>query len=198
MPEHPVTLTGIYGSPQKRGNSATLLDAALAGAEDAGADIERIRLGELDFVGCQNCGYCSKHGRCVIDDDMTIVYDALEQRDVILLAAPIYFTSLSAQTKAMIDRCQPYWSRKYLLDMELPKPDQIGGFICCCGFKDDRFLRCTEQIVKTWYFILDTKYQGCLFVPGLDGKGDAEQHPSAVDDARRYGAECVEKYGQQG
>ncbi|MFO7899414.1 MAG: flavodoxin family protein [Planctomycetota bacterium] len=193
MNDDPIHVAGIYGSPRKGGNSATLLDAALAGAEERGADVERIHLQGLDFAGCQNCGYCSRHGECVLKDDMSVVYDALDHRDVIVLAAPIYFTSVPAQTKAMIDRCQPYWARKYVLKTPRARGDQAGGFVCCCGFEDDRFLPCTEKIVKTWYFILGVAYAGPLFIPGLDARGDAERHPSATDDARRYGGQLVEE-----
>ncbi len=180
-------VVGICSSPRKGGNSDTLLDAVLDGAGAAGANVERLCLRDLDIEGCRNCGYCSKHGRCAIDDGMAAVYDALDHADAVVLASPVYFCSLCSQAKAMIDRCQPYWARKYVLKQEPPKPGRRGGFVCCCGFKDDRFLKCSEQIVKTLYFVMGSKYAGCLFVPGLDSRGDAAKHPSALDDARVYG-----------
>jgi len=180
-------VVGIYTSPRKGGNSDTLLDAALDGAADAGGDIRRIALRDLAIEGCRNCGYCSKHGRCVIDDGMATVYDALDHADAVVIASPIYFCSVCAQAKAMIDRCQPYWAKKFVLKQEPATPGRRGGFVCCGGFPDDRFLKCTEQIVKTLYFVLGSRYEGCLFVPKLDARGDAAKHPSALDDARAYG-----------
>lgn len=188
-----ITIVGIYGSPLKGGNTDTLLDAALNGAEDAGATIQRIYLRDLDFVPCQNCGFCSKKGVCRIEDDMGTVYEALEQSDVILLAAPIYFCSMSAQAKAMVDRCQPYWARKYVLGQEPPKGGRKGGLICCGGFKDDRFLACTEQIAKTWLYVMGVEYVGCFFRPGLDARHDAANDPTAAKDAAEYGRKLAQK-----
>jgi multimeric flavodoxin WrbA len=185
--ENEITCTGIYGSPRRGGNTDTLLEAALSGAEAAGANVCRLYLRDLDFVPCQNCRFCSAKGVCRILDGMVQVYDALDNSDVILLAAPIYFCSLSAQAKAMIDRCQPYWARKYVLKEEPPKARRKGGFVCACGFRDDRFLACTEQIVKTWYYILGVDYDGCMFVPGLDAQGDAAKHETATTNATEYG-----------
>jgi len=189
--EHTPKLVGIYSSPRKGGNSNTLLDAALEGAKQAGAEISRHYLTELNFVPCQNCGYCSEKGACRIKDDMAVIYDALDSSDIIVLASPIYFCSVCAQAKAMIDRCQPYWARKFVLKQKPPRPGRLGGFVSCGGFKDDRFLACTEQIIRSWYFILDVKYRGCLFVPGLDALGDAAKHPTAVRDALDYGTRLV-------
>ena len=186
-----VKTVGIYGSPRKGGNTDTLLDAALNGAEEAGAVVHRLYVRDLNFVPCQNCGFCSKKGACRIEDDMAAVYDALDNSDVVVLAAPIYFCSLCAQSKAMIDRCQPYWARKYVLKQEPPKPGRRGGFVCCCGFKDDRFLACTEQIVKTWFYVLGVDYEKCFFTAALDARKDAANHPTATRDAFEYGRRLI-------
>ena len=193
MPDGPV-LTAIYGSPRHNGNSETLLDSAASRAEAAGAKINRIYLRDLTFVPCQNCGNCSTTGKCRIEDDMTLVYKALDESDIILLAAPIYFCSLAAQTKMMIDRFQPYWARKYVLKVPTPSRRRVGAFICCCGFKDDRFLACTEQIVKAWCFVMHVDYAGNYFVPGLDARGDAERHPSALEGAGEFGNRIVASF----
>lgn len=191
MSQATITIVGIYGSPRKGGNTDTLLDAALNGAEDAGATIRRIYLRDLNFVPCQNCGSCATKGICHIEDDMAVVYEALDQSDVILLAAPIYFCSMTAQAKAMIDRCQPYWARKYVLKQEPPKSGRKGGFVCCGGFKDDRFLACTEQIAKTWLRVMSVEYAGCFFRPGLDARRDAANDPTATKDAAEFGRTLV-------
>jgi len=193
MPEtRLLTLTAIYGSPRHGGNSDALLDAAVNGAEQAGAVVHRLYLRDLRVEPCENCGQCATTGECrQIKDEMSIVYDALDHSDIILLGSPIYFCSLCAQVKAMIDRCQPYWARKYVLKQTPPRKDRLGGFICCGGFKDDRFLACTEQIIKTWYSILRIHYHGVFFIPGLDARNDAARHPTATKDALAYGRDLV-------
>jgi multimeric flavodoxin WrbA len=188
MSDQPLVLTGIYSSPRKGGNSDVLLDAALSGSEEAGAQVSRFYLRDMKFIPCQNCGYCSKTGVCrFASDDMGPVYEALDNSDIVVLASPIYFCSLCAQAKAMIDRCQPYWARKYELKNTEPKPGRKGGLVCCCGFPDDRFRKCTEQIVKTWYYLMDIKYQGSIFEPKLDARGDAAKNDDAITRAFEYG-----------
>ncbi len=184
-------IVGIYCSPRQGGNTDTLLDAALKGAEDAGAAVQRVYLRDLQFVPCQNCPVCRTEGVCEIKDDMTVVYEALDNNDVIVLAAPVYFASLCAQAKAMIDRCQPYWVRKYVLKQPPRRKDHAGGFISCGAYPDDRFLACTDQIVKTWFLIMRVEYRGCLFVPGMDAPDDAAKHRTAITNAIEYGKRLV-------
>lgn len=190
-----VTIVGIYGSPRVGGNTDTLLNAVLKGAEEGGAAAQRIYLRDLNFVPCQNCGGCAKTGQCHIKDNMGVVYEALDSSDLIVLAAPIYFCSVSAQAKAMIDRCQPYWARKYVLKQKPPRGGRKGGFVCCCGFKDDRFRACTEEIIKSWYYIMGVDYRGCCFIPGLDARNDAANHPDATTGALEYGKGLTREAG---
>jgi multimeric flavodoxin WrbA len=96
---------GISGSPRRGGNSETLLQAALDGARDAGAEVELVRLNELTYKGCQNCQACVTAGHCTQDDDLAPVLDKLRKADVWLLSSPIYFCALSGQLKTFFDRC---------------------------------------------------------------------------------------------
>ena len=107
-------VVGIYGSPRKGGNTDILLDKALEGARSAGAEVTPIYARKLEMGGCLECGGCDKTGKCVVKDDMREVYPLLESADVIFLASPIFFYSMSAQVKAIIDRGQAMWSRRML------------------------------------------------------------------------------------
>ena len=108
---------GILGSARKGGNSGLLLQAVLDGIKNAGNDIEMelIRLSKMKIRPCLNCGGCDEDGICVQKDDMDELYEKLLTYDLIILSSPIYFMGLSAWTKAMIDRCQSLWVRKYKL-----------------------------------------------------------------------------------
>ena len=103
---------GISASPRRGGNAEVLLDAALSGAAGAGAIVEKIILNELCLKPCQACDGCSKTGACIIKDDMRQIYKKVDETDALIVASPIYFGSLAAQAKIMIDRFQPYWVRK--------------------------------------------------------------------------------------
>ncbi len=95
---------GIAGSPRRSGNSATLLEAVLAGGASAGAATEVVHLNDLSFRGCQACQPCAAGATCRIEDDLTPVLASLRQADIWVLAAPIYFDGVSGQMKLFFDR----------------------------------------------------------------------------------------------
>lgn len=94
----------ISSSPRKGGNSDTLCDQFRKGAEEAGNRVEKIRLAELSIDYCSACYTCKKIGHCVKQDDMELVIAKMRNADVIVLATPVYFYTMCAQMKTMIDR----------------------------------------------------------------------------------------------
>jgi multimeric flavodoxin WrbA len=97
------------GSPRKDGNTDLLLREAVKGVESSGISVKTFILNLMNIKPCQNCGGCEKTGECIIKDDMEEIYREIRTADRIILASPIFFFSVSAQTKAMIDRCQSFW-----------------------------------------------------------------------------------------
>ena len=106
---------GISGSPNTGGFTGLLLDKALDGAKASGAHTEKIILNDLNFKACQECGGCGETGVCILDDDMRPIYEKLVKADAVVVASPIYFGNITAQLKAMIDRCHSSWMAKYIL-----------------------------------------------------------------------------------
>jgi len=101
------------GSPRKNGTTATLLKKALKGAASQGAETEFIQLNQLNMKGCQGCFSCKKrggksYGKCALKDDMTPLYERIEQADAIFVGSPIYFGSITSELKMFIDRMFPY------------------------------------------------------------------------------------------
>ena len=95
----------VQGSPRKNGNSTTIARRFLKIAEDRGAEIKTYRLNDLKFRPCQACYACkTKLEHCGLKDDLTPVLKALEECDLVVVATPVYFGDISAQTKAFIDR----------------------------------------------------------------------------------------------
>ena len=94
----------ISSSPRKGGNSDTLCDQFRKGAEEADNQVEKIRLAELNIGYCSACYACKTKGHCVKQDDMELVIANMRSADVIVLATPVYFYTMSAQMKTMIDR----------------------------------------------------------------------------------------------
>lgn len=105
---------GIVGSPKKNGNVDLLVSELLRGAESQGAATHKIYLNDLKIKPCQSCGVDPSPKYCIYDDDMKTIYDALEECDAIALGSPVYFDTVSAQVKLVIDRCNclmPYVKR---------------------------------------------------------------------------------------
>ena len=186
---------GIAGSPRRRGNSEMLLDRVFEGIASAAPDaaVQKIVLNELQFRPCQNCGFCNRTGYCRFakSDDMNQIYEALDASDRFVIASPIYFANVSAQLKAMIDRCQAIWARKYLLKRKHANPDRKALFLCCGGFKHNRFFRCARQVVAAWSVVMDIHLSADLFYPSIDARGDIAKHPTALDDAFAAGKQLI-------
>ncbi|MFH0846614.1 MAG: flavodoxin family protein [Chloroflexota bacterium] len=96
----------LLGSPRKNGNSEILAKKVIKGVESAGAKVESFHLSEMAIAPCDACGACQKRAAtgCVGKDDMQILYPKLRAADAIVIASPIYFFSVSAQTKLFLDR----------------------------------------------------------------------------------------------
>jgi len=107
-------ICGIVGSPKKRGNTDLLVSRVLKGAESQGAETQKLYLNDMHIQPCQSCGKDPYPEYCLFDDDMKIIYEALESSGLIVLGSPVYFDTVSAQTKLVIDRCNclmPYVKR---------------------------------------------------------------------------------------
>ena len=126
---------GLHGSPRKKGNSHYLLETFLSECDRAGAQTRMIAVPQLNIKPCIGCGFCEKKGFCVTDDDemATEVYALLRQADIIVLATPIYFYNATSQLKAVIDRSQAFWSRKYIFKLADPGYRTRGGFLLSVG-----------------------------------------------------------------
>lgn len=99
----------LSGSPRKNGNSDILCDEFARGAIDAGHNVEKIRVSEKNIGYCRACYACKKSGICAIKDDMADILQKMIDADVIVLSSPVYFYSIDAQLKALIDRTVARW-----------------------------------------------------------------------------------------
>lgn len=99
----------LSGTPRKGGNSDILCDEFARGAKEAGHAVEKIRVAEKSVAGCKACYACKNSGVCVIKDDMAKLLQKMIDADVLVLASPVYFYSIDAQLKAVIDRTVARW-----------------------------------------------------------------------------------------
>lgn len=100
----------LSGSPRKGGNSDLLCDEFMRGAQEAGHEVEKIRVSEKKIAPCSACYYCRQSGGvCAHKDDMAEILQKIIDADVIVLSSPVYFYSIDAQLKAVIDRTVARW-----------------------------------------------------------------------------------------
>ena len=186
---------GITGSPRRGGNTDLLLAEVMRGAASRGAEVKTIVLNDLNFIACQHCDACLKKGKCKYQDDMQMVYRELEQADRIVLASPIQFMGVTAQMKAMIDRCQALWARKYVL--KLPplgnRRERKGFFISVAGRKVANVFDGALITIKSLFTVLDITYAGELLFRNVDEKAAIAKHPDALHQAFLVGQKLVEE-----
>jgi len=181
----------ISSSPRAGGNTDLLADEVRRGAAEAGADTEKIMLRHMDISPCMECGFCARKGKCRIEDDMYVLYDKFLEYHRLVLAAPIYFMAHCAQAKIMIDRCQAFWSRKYVLKQPLlekePEHDRIGAFVSCGGTKGEKVFAGAKVTMKYFFDVLAMEYGENLLFNRIDDKGDVLEHPTGMKDAFELG-----------
>ena len=97
----------ILGSPRRTGNSSTLAARISRGAKSAGAEVETVFLQDLEISPCRGCDTCQKHDSkgCATEDDMQEIYPKLIKAAAWVIASPVYWFTMSAQTKIFMDRC---------------------------------------------------------------------------------------------
>jgi len=184
-----VRVLGIAGSPRRHGNSESLLDACLAGAREAGAATDTIVVAEAGIAPCRGCNACSSTGECVVRDRMSDVYPRLDEADAIVVATPVYFATVPAVLKALYDRCQPYWARRYVLHTE-PPPRRPGALLLVGGGGDPYGHGCAVTTTKSVFAVLSLDYTAEVVVEA-DSPSDVKRRPDALARAGDVGAQPV-------
>ena len=183
-------IVAIHGSPRAGGNTDLLLQAFLEGVQQAGARARQICLRELRFSPCIECGGCNETGVCVLHDDLDPIYPLLLEARIIVLAAPVFFYGLNAQAKALVDRCQCCWVRRYLLKQDLSalRGHQAEGIVLSVG--GSRGKKNFDGLLLTARYFFDALDCHVIHThthPGIDTQGAIRTHPSALRDAQQLG-----------
>ena len=186
-------ILGIMGSPRLGGNTDLLLDAALNGAQSQGVEVEKIVIDKLNISPCREHYGCLEDGHCVIRDDMDAVYPKLLAADGIVVASPMFFYGITAQLKALIDRCQALWARKHVLKQNWPGAGRKGAFIAVGATKGEKLFDGSIATVRYFFKTIGVEYAEELLIRGVDHKGDIQQHPSALKDAFELGQRLAQK-----
>jgi multimeric flavodoxin WrbA len=191
---NPPKITAIYGSPRRNGNTAQLMKQAVKGAKISGAKVTEFVLRDLKISPCLEIYGCKKSGECSIHDDFQIVRDTILQSQGLFIASPIFFYSVSAHTKSLIERFQSLWVKKYWIDQESNEEQRIcrkGLFIAAGATRGKKLFDGSLLTVKYFFDVLDMELWKALLYRGLDFQDDILKFPSYLDQAFEAGKQFV-------
>jgi len=183
---------GLQGSPRTKGNTSILLSTFLTEAERLGAHTRHLDVARKNISPCQECGTCEKEGFCPIDDDMQRIYPLLWQADIIVMATPIFFYGPTAQMKALMDRSQALWARKYVHKIVDPGRKWRRGFLLSLGAtKGKNLFDCVSLTAKYFFDAVGASFDGSLTYRQIEGPGEIARHPTALKDAKEKAGSLV-------
>lgn len=178
-------ILGLQGSPRIKGNTAGLLSAFTGEAEKHGAGIITVNVAEKNIHPCIECRTCERTGFCSINDDMTEIYHLLRKADIVVMASPVFFYSVTAQMKALIDRTQTLWARKYIFNLDDPGRKWRQGLILSLGASKGKILFEGLSLTAKYFFdALGASFNGSLVYRQIEEPGDINKHPGAVAEAK--------------
>jgi multimeric flavodoxin WrbA len=186
----PPKIIAIYGSPRRKGNTATLLREAIRGARESGAEVEEIVLRDLKISPCLEIYGCKESGECAIKDDFQKVRDQILAAQGLMLASPVFFYTVSAHMKIFMDRFQSLWVKKYWVE-KLPKdPKRMtrkGLLIAAGATKGKKLFDGSLLTVRYFFDVLDMELWKALLYRQLDFAEDILKHPHYLQEAHEAG-----------
>jgi multimeric flavodoxin WrbA len=153
MNQQEVKVMGFHLSPRKNGSSMKLLNEFGQGVREAGGDFEYISISELSPIqGCLECNNCRQDGKCVVEDGMEVFYRAFDTAQRIVVATSLFFYDVPAQGKAVIDRSQAYWVRRYVLGQFREGKPGAKGFLLAVGATRGKDLFIAPSLSMKYFF----------------------------------------------
>jgi multimeric flavodoxin WrbA len=176
---------GVVGSPRRGGNTETLVDEVLRGAQEAEAAVEKVILSRLQIGPCRACDSCRRTGVCVQEDDMPGLLQQMQRSDVWVLGTPVYWWGPTAQFKAFLDRwygaegqLNAWAARRVVLVVPL-------------GDTDARTARHTVGMLADSIDYLRAELFVTLVAPGVMERGEVREHPEYLTAAYQAGRDAV-------
>ena len=163
----------LSGSPRKGGNSDLLCDEFMRGAAEAGHEVEKIRVAEKKVGYCSACYACRESGACVKKDDMAEILQKMIDADVLVLASPVYFYSIDAQLKTVIDRTLARWTE--IRDKEF-------YYLVTCADKDREAQERTIECFRGFADCVDgASEMGIVYGTGVYQRGEIKGNPAFAE-----------------
>ena len=189
-----IKIVAVYGSPRRKGNTAVLLKKAVEGARESGAQVEEIVLRDLKMSPCLEIFGCTKSGECKLKDDFQKARDQILASHGLILATPVFFYTVSAHTKILMDRFQSLWVKKYWIDKtprNHPKVMRKALLISAGATKGKKLFDGILLSMRYFFDTIDMELWKPLLYRGLDFKGDVLKFPEYLEEAYEAGKEYV-------
>jgi multimeric flavodoxin WrbA len=179
---------GIVGSPRRQGNTAVLVDEVLQGAQEAGAQVEKVLLARLKIAPCTACDACQETGECVFRDDMAGLLDKMRRSQIWVLGTPVYWWGPSAQFKAFVDR---WYSTVFLpADREIFRAKRVILAIPL-GDSSVEAARHTVGMLTDALRYCQSNLIAVILAPGVNDPGQVRNHPQVLATARQAGRDAL-------
>jgi multimeric flavodoxin WrbA/protein-tyrosine-phosphatase len=177
---------GLQGSPRIKGNTSILLSSFLAEAKKLGARVENVHVARKDITPCQECNNCEKKGFCPLEDEMQDMFHLLRQADIVVMGTPVFFYGPTAQMKALIDRTQTLWARKYVHKIVDPgRKWRIGVLLSVGATKGKNLFVAIDLITKYFFDAVGASFDDRLTYREIEEAGEIKKHPTALKDAQK-------------
>lgn len=193
-------IVAVYGSPRRQGNTATLLKKAVQGANDAGAQVEEIVLRDLRMSPCLEIYGCNKAGECRLKDDFQKARDQILACRGLMLASPVFFYTVSAHTKILMDRFQSLWVKKYWVEKTGQNQKNAlrkGLFIAAGATRGKKLFDGMLLSLRYFFDVIDMELWKTLLYRGLDFEGDVLKFPEYLDEAYQAGKEFAKELSHE-
>lgn len=162
-------------SPNRNGSSSFVTDYIYKNLKKH-TEIEKININNYKINPCGNCvRYCFKYAKCKIKDDMWKIYKHLETDNFIIVVTPVYFYHIPGYAKIMIDRCQPYWVKKYILK-ESNFKERLGFIVCIGATKGEKLFSGIDLTMRYFFDIFNLKFNKNFnfYIRNVENKKDID------------------------
>ena len=175
---------GIVGSPRRNGNTELIVDSIIEGAEEVGAQSQKVILKDLKIGPCRACNVCTKTGSCVQQDDMDALLTQMFDSDVWILGTPVYWWGPTAQFKAFLDRWYGVNDRSKFKGKEIIVVIPSGG-------SGEHYYGLTKEMIERVIPYLGMVHVRTILASGIGRKGAVESHPDILESARQTGRDIA-------
>ncbi len=184
----------INGSPRKKGHTENLTEEVIRGIKsvERNLEIEFLKASEMNISPCTACGVCENKAYCIIKDDMQVVYEKIEDCDVIIIASPLYFCTVTAQIKPLIDRAQMYFNNRVFRKQPIIKEEnkRKGILVSTGGAEYPNQFGCIETTVSYFFNEINAELQRPVYAAKTDER-PVEEQTKALEIAFSVGEEVA-------